>query len=894
MAPLSHNPHSHSHSRAHREVAPSANGRAPRSRVARLTLFGIGVFSVVACASTTAPDGLPAAIAPAARVTALRNLGITPRDAGLPLVLPELASGKVEIADANRHVTARFTLRGTSEAPRTLVGGISVYGGALEGADLVRLPIADGTEDFVFFDREPPSASLDYTLEMTSVAGLRLAGASLELLDAQGTPRLRVTRPFVVDANGRRTNASLSVEGCAIDTSGAPPWGRPVTPPGADTCTLHVSWGKVAYPAIVDPVWQGTGSPQGSRYNHATLTIGGGRVFTFGGFYEPDGGQGRRTEDSGDLFDPATRTWTGYSMIFNGRQNLALGLLPSGKILIIGGGISRHTFFTPGGATDTPMDGVTSADFLTATSLVSGKVLVVGGYVFGTPSAFATVYDEGTNTFTNATPLATARGRHTATRLASGKVLVAGGEGASGVLASAEIYDPTTNAFTATAAPMANARAGHAAVLLADGRVLLVGGRTATAELYDPATNRFTSAGSLSAVRSELQAVRLDSGRVMVAGGEVAGSSVGNVEIFDPVTKTFSAQPPLSFARSSFGLSLLPNGDVLANGGKAPNATSVRNAEVWSPTGKGIECRVGDDCLSGTCQQGICCAGPCAGPCKTCLAGTGACVAVTGTDDPDDCTGTNTCDAAGACKQKNGRGCTGAADCASGFCVDGFCCEKACSGQCEACDVKGNEGRCLPVAGEPHGGRTRCAKGDANCGGTCDGIGTTCAFPSAVTTCGRICTDKLTTVSTCDGRGACVTGSPQNCPGNFVCKDATDCKVECASDTDCLEGYRCENKVCNAVALCKGTVVTKGKETLDCAPYTCEQAGICRTSCASVAECAEPNLCSADGLCVPPPAPPSDGCAVSPSGRESSPDRAFAWTMVAIALGVVAAGRRRR
>lgn len=875
----------------------SSPSRSPRPTAPRFAALALGVFSAVACATTSDPDvptATPSVVIPSRRVEALRAHGMVAGTPSLPVVLPERASGAVVLSDVERHVTARFTLRGANDTERTVASGASVYGGALDGADVVRLPLEDGAEDFVFFDRAPATEAIAYTLDVSSVAGLRLAAGSLELLDAEGAPRLRVAPPYVLDAKGHRAEARLAVEDCTVDTRGTLPWGAPVTPPGAKTCTLHVSWRNVSYPAIVDPVWQGTGSPSSSRYDHATLTLGGGRIFTFGGFYEPDGGNGRGAVASGDIFDPTTRTWASVGSLFNPRQNLALGLLPSGKILILGGGISRPTFFTPGGAADTPMDGVTSADFLTATSLVSGKVLVVGGFVGGTPSALSTVYDETTNTFTNTSPLATARARHTATRLVSGKVLVAGGEGASGVLATAEVYDPVTNAFTATAAPMGNARAGHAAVLLADGRVLVVGGRTATAELYDPTTNRFTPAGNLAAVRSELQAVRLDSGRVMIAGGQVAGSSVSDVEIFDPASKTFTAQPPLSFARSSFGLSLLPNGDVLANGGKAPNGTSVRNAEVWSPTGKGVQCRVGDDCLSGVCQQGTCCAGPCAGPCKTCVTGTGACVAVTGTDDPDDCTGTNTCDQAGACKRKNGRACTGASDCASGFCVDGFCCEKACSGQCEACDVGGNEGRCLPVAGEPHGARARCAKGDANCGGTCDGIGTSCAFPSAVTTCGRSCTDKLAVVSTCDGRGACVTGSPQSCPGNFVCKDSVDCKTECASDNDCLEGYRCENKACNAVALCKGTIVTKGKETIDCAPYTCEQAGICRTSCASVAECADPNLCSADGRCVPPPSPPSDGCSTSPSSGTRSPDRSFAWTMVAIALGVVVAGRRRR
>jgi len=35
--------------------------------------------------------------------------------------------------------------------------------------------------------------------------------------------------------------------------------------------------------------------------------------------------------------------------------------------------------------------------------------------------------------------------------------------------------------------------------------------------------------------------------------------------------------------------------------------------------------------------------------------------------------------------------------CPSGYCVDGYCCDSACSGNCDRCDVSGNEGTCTDV-----------------------------------------------------------------------------------------------------------------------------------------------------------------------------------------------------
>ena len=85
------------------------------------------------------------------------------------------------------------------------------------------------------------------------------------------------------------------------------------------------------------------------------------------------------------------------------------------------------------------------------------------------------MYDPATGEWSPTGALATARVGYTATLLLSGKVLVTGGWGFSGHLASAEVYDPATGAWSPTGA-LAMARTGHTATLLPSGKVLVAGG----------------------------------------------------------------------------------------------------------------------------------------------------------------------------------------------------------------------------------------------------------------------------------------------------------------------------------------------------------------------------------------------------------------------------------
>jgi hypothetical protein len=145
----------------------------------------------------------------------------------------------------------------------------------------------------------------------------------------------------------------------------------------------------------------------------------------------------------------------------------------------------------------------------TATLLPSGKVLVAGGGSFNNPNhqlSSAELYDPAVGTWTPTGSLVTARQRHTATLLPSGKVLVAGGDGfAIGTqLSSAELYDPASGIWTPTTGTLGVARSRHTATLLSSGKVLVAGGLgTAnvdlnSAELYDPVSGSCTLTGNLN------------------------------------------------------------------------------------------------------------------------------------------------------------------------------------------------------------------------------------------------------------------------------------------------------------------------------------------------------------------------------------------------------------
>src|SRR5690606_19377231 len=106
-------------------------------------------------------------------------------------------------------------------------------------------------------------------------------------------------------------------------------------------------------------------------------------------------------------------------------------------------------------------------------------------------------------------------------------------------------------------------------------------------------------------------------------------------------------------------------------------------------------------------------------------------------------------------------------------CSDGLCCDRPCTGQCEACDLPGHEGTCMPVTGAPRGDRPAC-EGDAAspCGaGACDGSNrSSCSFAGTEVICGdSACSDGVETGRRCDGAGQCRSAETSRACAPYAC-----------------------------------------------------------------------------------------------------------------------------
>jgi len=454
------------------------------------------------------------------------------------VVLPEVAQQPFQVKDLHSGMMLEVALEGARAAKAEVVDGYVVYPDAhAEGADVVHRFTPEGTEDYLAFERAPSVPEVRYGLKLgTGAAGLRLVDDTLEVLDGSGAPRLRMAPPYLVGADGRVTQAHVSVEGCAVDTRTSAPWERPLTAPGSRQCRVRVGWdaGAVKYPAVLDPVWGTTGSLAEARRAFTTTVLPDGRVLAAGGFSPMVG-----TLSSAELYDPATGTWA------------ATGSLPMAQV--------DHS----------------------AHLLGSGQVLMVGGELTGSTA----LYDPATGTWSSAASMGTARRYHRTVLLDDGRVLALGGMDTSYVrLASAELYDPATNTW-APAGSLSVPRDGHGVVLLADGKVLAFGGgdmgAEATSELYDPTTGTWTPGGALSYGRSRPLAERLADGRVLMLGGWSQ-----EVEVYDPATNTWSLTSPTLQRRQHSTSTLLPDGRVLAVGGMSGTGGSDDSSttELYDPT----------------------------------------------------------------------------------------------------------------------------------------------------------------------------------------------------------------------------------------------------------------------------------------------------------------------
>jgi hypothetical protein len=344
--------------------------------------------------------------------------------------------------------------------------------------------------------------------------------------------------------------------------------------------------------------------PGGPFGSHATANLlPDGTVLVIGGLDYANNPAVPATDPFLHFFSPADNAWHATSGYFYlGAPLSAFGLayhtatmLPSGRILLVGGTSDG----TAAGVQGNPVAIEVAASFLfsagsltmpreslTATMLPSGRILAVGGNN-GASSNVAELYDPTTDTWSPTGNLTDARSHHTANLLPDGNVLVTGGDAApSTQLASIEVYDPSAGAWL-PGAPMSTPRSGHTATLLANGGILVAGGFNsvsgilASVEVYDSTNDTWQTLPPLMVPRQGHTANLLADGRVIVTGGTSTAGPVSSIEIYDPATHAWTSTVSLYNARTGHSATLLPSGNLFIAGGVDASSACVPTPEVF-------------------------------------------------------------------------------------------------------------------------------------------------------------------------------------------------------------------------------------------------------------------------------------------------------------------------
>ena len=301
------------------------------------------------------------------------------------------------------------------------------------------------------------------------------------------------------------------------------------------------------------------------RFWHTATLLNDGRLLIAGGAATDSPGYVPMSmfHASTELFDPETQTSSAARSMSVARTRDEGILLPDGRVAILGAHLAPVEIYDPQSGRFSAHD-ATLGDIGTATLLPNGKILTY--CVLG-----VAIFDPDTGNFTSISGLDGRRGGHTATMLLDGRILIVGGGNSEGLAKAAEIYDPTSNTFTEVGESH-NERWGHKAVLLQDGTVLVIGGSkgvtdstpepVTAAEIYDPATGTFSSAGTPGITPIWAVAV-LRTGKVFLIGGED-----GNVVLYDPLSGAFAPTgDSIGQGRVFFSTTVLRDGRVLVVGG---------------------------------------------------------------------------------------------------------------------------------------------------------------------------------------------------------------------------------------------------------------------------------------------------------------------------------------
>ncbi|MGH7435854.1 MAG: hypothetical protein ACRENE_09280, partial [Polyangiaceae bacterium] len=323
-----------------------------------------------------------------------------------------------------------------------------------------------------------------------------------------------------------------------------------------------MSWDNryLQYPVVVDPAWTSTGNMVAARTTPPIAPLPTGRILVAGGGY---------SLLSAEVYDPATSTWAATGSMAWARQNASALVLPDGRVFVQGGGqYIAETYDVTTGVWS-------SAGTATYKKNNTANCMLKDGRIFSYSDYNAEVYSASTGWSIINPPKHVRSSRPFCFTMPSGNVLLLGDD------ATTEIWDPQSDQWSASGS-LSTARGAMIALAL-PGKILVAGGQNggflASAELYDVVTGTFSPTGSMSVARQGSAGVYA-AGKAYILGGSDGSGALAAVDVYDPAHGTFTAGPNLSSARNGSSAVALSGSQVLVTG---PTAS----AEIYSPLASG-------------------------------------------------------------------------------------------------------------------------------------------------------------------------------------------------------------------------------------------------------------------------------------------------------------------
>jgi len=177
---------------------------------------------------------------------------------------------------------------------------------------------------------------------------------------------------------------------------------------------------------------------------------------------------------------------------------------------------------------------------------------------------------------------------HRVSTLPNGRFLISGGYSGGDTTTNAlEVFDPVARQSVLLGTRMITARAAHVQIALPGGRVLLAGGESQSApfvplakcEILNPSDLTISPAAAMNFARSFAQAVLLDSGKILVTGGQsLDGTSFvfrNDAEIYDPKDNKWTVVPDVMQSPRAGHVTVRdPAGNIVIFGGSSTTLTA--------------------------------------------------------------------------------------------------------------------------------------------------------------------------------------------------------------------------------------------------------------------------------------------------------------------------------